>query len=1555
MPDRPRTRATVRPPAAAQPPALSTQPPPGAPAEFLTHVRELTNQRAEVRVLREAELDRLRRRRGAAEADRPLPPRVRRQADINALQTWHSAATARLGDLVAGVTTGHPERPALTAEQQREAETLKGQLITGLSKNRRRIAVLHGAQRRWHLAVKAAAEGIELRDGTARTVLNRPLRPDAQLHLTLARARFMLEGNSPRLRQGLTAAAGEVPDSKGVAYWRARYELMAGHFSAARDAIDAVRDTPQVRSTLIPLLEPEAATAPWLSWPANFYTYRYQLADDRELRGMQELLAALSTNPELETTWTAFGIPASAIAALKDRAIDGGRALSSLLAWNHANNELEHRRYGSAVRAYQECQRTILEYFAGRYPDLNLATPEPPDEAGSDPTPDNQLEDALERLAIELIRYDAPTREIWTFFRERYMTITLDELHTHDWRRPNVVPLAYEFAAPLPDYGDSTDFGTALVRLLIQMSILKSLQNEGEKVEEKIDAPLLAIALVFCPLARAEADRLRRHYDDALAQTKRLLRRHSQFKILSEVIEKPFAKILRAQILLAKADAQYKARAMAASPATNPDGSLRFQGLEAAETYQGVLTVFEDEGQYVARVNDGVVAMQGQVSTLLQHSFHPLAGGQPPLTPADKDAFARLGKAVTIQTVSPARGDYPDADRRTRPHEPLVRIAADPGGGGPQVIAETNPQIYSLIIQARARLLQMESGLNYLGYRDDYTPPWRFQYLLDRARYFTDHAKNAEREYLNFLQNAEREEFQELTAAQNVELEKSNVRVESARVDQVRVELEVAKMSSELAVLQRDNSATRLGNYQSFDTRADEIDGDIIDGLTQSMLGAVGSGALAGASIGAAGGPWGAAAGAIIGGGFGFLSSSGSNKVAKAQLAVASEQREYEKQNLALAVGEAQLSADIADGQQDVAQAGLVVAGLQRASALMRHEFALQNLQFMRNRTLNAEMWYRLSAAIRSVADTYLRYAIELAFLAEQAYEFEADRRLDVIRFDYDVSDLGDMLAGDFLLRDLDTLEQDLIVSQRLRQQNVRYVLSLAREFPEALQELRESGSMTFALRLEQIESRFPGLFNMRIGSVEIQPLAVLDPSRFAMELTHLGSGQVRVHGHPVDPTIPTVPDWLSGLGDEWSVRLRTTGPETAVFTGPTRDNPLTTSFITANQRGAFEGLPAAGAWRVDLSTEENRVVPGSLMDVAMVFSIAGYYDATLRQAADRAVRPPRATTTWLSGHRQFPDAFYEFHRDGRMEWDVTADALALQGTVGTLRNAAVVCTSAQGAAELGRLGCSYRIAFDLDASGVVTLIGALPRVAFAVNGLALDVSLAGLPGADVTFDFGDGTGLLDSTALPHTYARPGSYEVLIRIADGGRLTEYRAAVAVSRQHVLLPPCVAVPDLQSTVVGGQVELRPALEAGTPEPLSTFWRVDGTRAADPAAPVFVLEPGRHELTVTAARPLTGRFHSRQVYLPSVDLAMDHLRLATNRTFDPGTGAETTTTLNAFGQHLFGSADALTPVDRWTFELPAGVNPALASVTANDTLTVDLGELADAFLALEYEVD
>src|SRR5262245_48500752 len=295
MADRPRKQRPTRRQPVTPPSAIAVALPPREPAAFLRHILALTNRRAEIRTLVAEELARLQPppRPGTQPT---VAPGIKRQAYLKALQTWHSAASARLEDLQSGRTGTGPDAQPIPPSQQSEVANLTRRLVVGLSKNAARISTLEGAQRRWHAAAKATRESIRLRRDTAREVLGGPLRPDARLHLQLAHATFMLEGNSPRVRKELQDAAALMPKSKGLAYWLARYEVMAGHYTAAYEATTDARDYPAIRHTIMPLLEPESADAPWLSWPCNFYTYRYTLAETPELLGMQEALAALSNN-----------------------------------------------------------------------------------------------------------------------------------------------------------------------------------------------------------------------------------------------------------------------------------------------------------------------------------------------------------------------------------------------------------------------------------------------------------------------------------------------------------------------------------------------------------------------------------------------------------------------------------------------------------------------------------------------------------------------------------------------------------------------------------------------------------------------------------------------------------------------------------------------------------------------------------------------------------------------------------------------------------------------------------------------------------------------------------------------------------------------------------------------------------------------------------------------------------------------------------------------------------------------------------------------------------
>jgi len=145
---------------------------------------------------------------------------------------------------------------------------------------------------------------------------------------------------------------------------------------------------------------------------------------------------------------------------------------------------------------------------------------------------------------------------------------------------------------------------------------------------------------------------------------------------------------------------------------------------------------------------------------------------------------------------------------------------------------------------------------------------------------------------------------------------------------------------------------------------------------------------------------------------------------------------------------------------------------------------------------------------------------------------------------------------------------------------------------------------------------------------------------------------------------------------------------------------------------------------------------------------------------------------------------------------------------------------------------------------------------------------------------------------------------------------------------------------------------PSLQVPSGETLSVIFRIENVQADPGSDPVsFTLGPGRYVLRFIASRPLNARFYSQQRFDPVTILAVQSLRLATNRTFDLDTGAETATDLNAFGQHIFNS-DVIAPTDRWTLELPIDQNAAIVSVTSSDVKQLDLSELSDVVLALEY---
>jgi hypothetical protein len=154
-------------------------------------------------------------------------------------------------------------------------------------------------------------------------------------------------------------------------------------------------------------------------------------------------------------------------------------------------------------------------------------------------------------------------------------------------------------------------------------------------------------------------------------------------------------------------------------------------------------------------------------------------------------------------------------------------------------------------------------------------------------------------------------------------------------------------------------------------------------------------------------------------------------------------------------------------------------------------------------------------------------------------------------------------------------------------------------------------------------------------------------------------------------------------------------------------------------------------------------------------------------------------------------------------------------------------------------------------------------------------------------------------------------------------------------------------ELRVTVVG-------SIETPGGPPITAVWKINtevefhrGT-----SAEFKDLKPGSYALAFTVVRILKGRIYGHQRHLPEDLFALNGLSLATNRTFNAATGTEETEEPNALAVHLF-NAGPISPVDTWTFELSLEDNPFLQSVTQSDIQEIDLSEIADTVLSLEYE--
>jgi hypothetical protein len=291
----------------------------------------------------------------------------------------------------------------------------------------------------------------------------------------------------------------------------------------------------------------------------------------------------------------------------------------------------------------------------------------------------------------------------------------------------------------------------------------------------------------------------------------------------------------------------------------------------------------------------------------------------------------------------------------------------------------------------------------------------------------------------------------------------------------------------------------------------------------------------------------------------------------------------------------------VIEKDQAIAQLRLSMAN----RALEMHEQSIAQhdevMDFFANKFSNFGLYTYLSRTLQQLHRSAYEDALVMARLAEQAYRFE--RQGDNSTFvggEWDATRSG-LLAGERLVVALNTMDRRYIESSR-RQAEVNQSFSLSQIAPSGLIDLRESGSCRFLIPEFYFDLYYPGQYRRQIRGVRLTIPCITGPyTNVSAELT-LERSFIRKEAVLGAASLKEVPV----LGSA-SVATSTAQGDAGIFEFSFRDEKYL----------PFEGAGAISEWLLELPAGFRPFDYHSINDVIVNISYVADRDAGLRQEVE--------------------------------------------------------------------------------------------------------------------------------------------------------------------------------------------------------------------------------------------------------------------------------------------------------------------------------------------------
>jgi hypothetical protein len=552
----------------------------------------------------------------------------------------------------------------------------------------------------------------------------------------------------------------------------------------------------------------------------------------------------------------------------------------------------------------------------------------------------------------------------------------------------------------------------------------------------------------------------------------------------------------------------------------------------------------------------------------------------------------------------------------------LAGLVANPDSAG---TLNLNPQMCSVILQVHQRVVQLNAGLDFWGHWAPRVPIWTFAYLQQVAVNFAQLAISAEQQVISFWDHADQGQLSKLELQQQVASALAEVMAAQTQTQSAQAEQAVYQVGVALAQQRAGDAQANAIEYQKTSSSA------IVHQALQAQLGGGDSGNAAQLN---------AYADTMMSGNYN-LSDSGATLAAAEQLTASRLSQQYQVDSLQRTANELVTAQAQAQAELNASNAQVAAAQAAQAVASLKAKQALSTLNAFNNQTFTPDVWQAMGNEMMRLYRRYFGMALKVAELMQQAYNFETDQQLSVIKTSYATNEIKGLLGADSLMADIQGFTYNLITTTKSKTQPIKQTISLSQQYGWQFEtQLRKTGSMSFETRIEDFDNKFPGTYAGRIKSVEVNVIGLVPVTGLSAMLTNAGISWYRLPGAL----------WATNNASGLKARIQTA--ETLVLSDYSAQTD--SLLINADERisGIFDGAGVASSWQLDIPKEVNDIDFGALLDVTITFLYSARYDPSLAAKVKAQLDSRPGNTARQRGiplRWIYPDLFFNFAQTGQL------------------------------------------------------------------------------------------------------------------------------------------------------------------------------------------------------------------------------------------------------------------------------------------------------------------